>query len=70
MGKEKVHKGPVSDDEQRKLLRYKEKELVLKVSKEIVIKFIETGGVSPSSFEEAFRMIYRGVTSAIGEKNG
>lgn len=33
-------------------------ELVLKISKEIVIKFIEVGRVTPASFSESFTTIY------------
>ena len=32
-------------------------ELLMKVAKEIVVKFIEVGGVSPSSFAETFKMV-------------
>jgi hypothetical protein len=32
-------------------------ELLLKAAKEIVVKFIEVGRVSPSSFAETFKMI-------------
>ncbi len=38
---------------------------VLKVTKEIVAKFIEVGRVSPASFDEAFKSIYRSVKEAI-----
>ena len=32
-------------------------ELVLKVAKEIVVKFIEVGRVSPASFNDTFTMV-------------
>jgi hypothetical protein len=32
-------------------------ELVLKVTKEIVVKFIEVGRLSPASFTETFHMV-------------
>jgi hypothetical protein len=35
-----------------------DEEIILKVSKEIVIKFIETGRMSISSFEEGFTKIH------------
>jgi hypothetical protein len=35
-----------------------EDELVLKVTKEIVIKFIEIGRLSVNSFDEVFRQIH------------
>jgi predicted transcriptional regulator len=36
-------------------------EQVLRVSKEIVVKFIETGRVSPSGFPDTFKLIYEAV---------
>lgn len=33
-------------------------EKILKVTKEIVVKFIELGRVSPTNFEENFRKVY------------
>jgi len=38
---------------------------ILKASKEIVVKFIETGRVSPTSFDETFRSIHRTVTETV-----
>jgi hypothetical protein len=32
-------------------------ELILKVAKEIVVKFIEVGRVSPTSFNDTFTMV-------------
>lgn len=40
-------------------------EHVLKVAKEIVAKFIEVGRVSPASFDETFKKVYRSVKEAI-----
>ena len=40
-------------------------EQVLKVTKEIVAKFIEVGRVSPASFDETFKKVYRSVKEAI-----
>ena len=40
-------------------------EQVLKVTKEIVAKFIEVGRVSPTSFDETFKSVYRSVKEAI-----
>jgi hypothetical protein len=39
----------------------KEDELVLKVTKEIVIKYIEIGRLSVNSFDEIFRQIHETV---------
>ena len=40
-------------------------EQVLKVTKEIVAKFIEVGRVSPASFDETFKSVYKTVKEAI-----
>ena len=40
-------------------------EHVLKVSKEIVAKFIEVGRVSPASFDDTFKSVFRSVKEAI-----
>jgi hypothetical protein len=40
-------------------------EQVLKVSKEIVAKFIEVGRVSPASFDDVFKAVYKSVREAI-----
>lgn len=45
----------------------KEDELVLKVTKEIVIKFIEVGRLSVTSFDEVWENIYRSVTRSLKE---
>lgn len=42
-----------------------EDELVLKVTKEIVVKFIETGRLSVSAFDEAFRSIHSTVKDTV-----
>ena len=40
-------------------------EQVLKVTKEIVAKFIEVGRVSPTAFDETFKSVYKTVKEAI-----
>jgi hypothetical protein len=40
-------------------------EQILRASKEIVIKFIEVGRVSPSSFGESFREIYLAIDTTV-----
>lgn len=40
-------------------------EQVLRASKEIVVKFIETGRVSPTSFAEVFKSVYTTVFDAV-----
>ncbi len=43
----------------------KEDELALKVTKEIVVKFIEVGRLSINSFDEAFKTIHDTVKDTI-----
>ena len=45
-----------------------EDELVLKVTKEVVIKFIETGRLSVNSFDEVFRQIHSTVHDSLKER--
>lgn len=40
-------------------------EQVLRASKEIVVKFIETGRISPTSFPETFKNIYTAVKETV-----
>ena len=40
-------------------------EQILRASKEIVVKFIETGRISPTGFPEAFKAIYRAVDETV-----
>ncbi len=40
-------------------------EQILRAAKEIVVKFIETGRVSPASFPETFRTIYFAVEEMV-----
>ena len=42
-------------------------ELIIKTVKEIVVKFIEVGNISPSSFHDHFKNIYTTVDKAIKE---
>ena len=43
-------------------------EAVFKAAKEIVVKFIEVGKVSPGSFDEVFPKVYRSLKSAVRAK--
>ena len=38
---------------------------ILKVSKEIVVKFIEVGRLAPANFDEMFRAIYQSVRDTV-----
>jgi hypothetical protein len=40
-------------------------EQILRASKEIIVKFIETGRVSPSGFSEAFKSVYDTIAEAV-----
>ncbi len=40
-------------------------EQILRTAKEIVVKFIETGRVSPTGFPEAFQSIYRTIAETV-----
>jgi hypothetical protein len=40
-------------------------EQILRAAKEVVVKFIETGRVSPTSFSEVFKSVYKTVFEAV-----
>lgn len=40
-------------------------EQILRAAKEIVVKFVETGRISPASFPESFRIIYQTVNDVV-----
>jgi len=40
-------------------------EQILRAAKEIVVKFIEAGRISPTGFDETFHAIYNTVESAV-----
>jgi len=40
-------------------------ELILRSTKEIIVKFIETGRVGPAGFQELFNSIYKTVEQAV-----
>lgn len=42
-------------------------ELVIKATKEIVVKFIEMGRLSVNSFSEVWDKVYKTVNSSVGE---
>ena len=43
----------------------REEELALKVAKEVVVKFIETGRLSVNSFEEVWNRIHGAIRSSL-----
>ncbi|MCJ7600016.1 MAG: hypothetical protein MUO63_00785 [Desulfobulbaceae bacterium] len=40
-------------------------EAILKVTKEIIVKFIECGRLSPANFDETFEQVYKKVVSTV-----
>lgn len=44
-----------------------DKEIALKIAKEIVVKFIEVGRVSVGSFEETWKLIYNTIVASLRE---
>ncbi len=46
----------------------KQDEMILKTAKEIVVKFIEVGNITPATFHSHFRNIYTTVEKAVNEK--
>ncbi len=40
-------------------------EAIFKVAKEIVVKFIEVGRLTPSSFEETFDRVYKAIRRTV-----
>jgi predicted transcriptional regulator len=40
-------------------------EQILRAAKEIVVKFIETGRISPTTFPETFRSVYEAVNETV-----
>ncbi len=45
-------------------------ETLLKITKEIVVKFIEMGKVTPASFDETFRTVYSTIESVANKRKG
>ena len=45
-----------------------ENEVILKTTKEIVVKFIEMGRCSPGSFEEVFKLVFKTIKETVIEE--
>jgi hypothetical protein len=43
-------------------------EQILRATKEIVVKFIEGGRISPAGFSETFKTVYRAVEDTVKSK--
>ncbi len=50
--------------------RMNQDEQILRASKEIVVKFIESGRISPTGFPEIFKSIYRTVNNTVKQATG
>ncbi len=45
-----------------------DEEKILKVAKEIVVKFIEMGRISPSGFKECFKEVFKAIKEVMEEE--
>ena len=45
-------------------------EQILRAAKEIVVKFIEAGRVSPTGFNETFKNVYRTIEETVKGRSG
>ena len=43
----------------------KDEEKILKIAKEVVVKFIEIGRVSPTQFDSVFQSVFRTIKSSV-----
>jgi len=54
------------EEKNRQLVRQEvTDEAIFKVAKEIVVKFIEVGRLTPSSFEETFDRVYKAIERTV-----
>jgi hypothetical protein len=53
------------DHDERGSIVTQDEEIILRYAKEIIVKFIELGRVSPSSFGDQFRNIYWGLKNTL-----
>jgi len=51
--------------EPQQVIKPVSEETILKVAKEVVVKFIEVGRLSPANFDETFSSIYRAVCDSV-----
>jgi hypothetical protein len=54
---------------EQKFVRPVTDEAVLKTTKEIMVKFIEIGKVTPANFEEHYKLVFNTVKQSAGELN-
>ena len=57
----KTHKNPVQEIGDKPVTD----EAILKVAKEIVVKFIEIGRLSPANFSETFESVYKAIRNTV-----
>ena len=62
----KTRGGSIDSAESARSMR--EREVVMKVTKEIVVKFVEMGRVTPASFQEVFSVVHGTVKDAMYDK--
>ena len=53
------------DEQDKAVFKSITDEAILKVTKEIVVKFIECGRLSPANFDETFEQVYKKVVSTV-----
>jgi len=46
----------------------REEEKILKVTKEIVVKFIEIGRISPTQFDSFFKSVFRTIRASVSSE--
>jgi hypothetical protein len=63
-----MQKSPSSTQRGFNIMR-QEDELALKVTKEIVVKFIEMGRISMNSFDEVFRQVHKTVRDSLKDSD-
>jgi uncharacterized protein YaaN involved in tellurite resistance len=56
--------------EQGHAMTAKDDEMILKTAKEIIVKFIEVGNISPATFHDHFRNIYQTVDATVKASAG
>ena len=54
-----------TDADQDPVAKSVSEEAILKVAKEIVVKFIEVGRLSPANFDETFQNIYKSIRNTV-----
>jgi len=53
---------------ERKIMSDKLEEQILRAAKEIIVKYIEVGRISPAAFPENFQKVYQGIYDTVMKK--